>query len=957
MVKFGKQYRLLQLDEWKKYYLDYKGLKHKIRLMKRVLVKDLADNEKANRPSLLSTPILPEEIEKNEELFKDKKGEHLKEFIDLLIKEFQKSYAFFAGIEKALTKKINTHLYTQTSYSTYSIAELSKEMKSLSLTIYLAKCLNAFVNDIMMAIKKILKKFDKNFAQIYGLLTPHIILKLLSKDKSQLEHMLQLNAIDEISIISEKCASELKKYFDQNNDNSNKDNLEYSQTFLSKYNDTLKYIRDIDELIYFKSQYRDWVDYISKKKDKKSSKILENDIFNPILSASYYKDNLLDKFLSTKDAFEEIKTLQKKISLVNKRNIILIFTQSFFYNSLLTCIFPVLYYYEYIKAIKQSKIEIKNGAIANSDSIFKIPLMNVFIFMVVASTYFGQWISIFLFYNYMSIKKIKFSYILSYSFILVGSLIYILSIFYRQGHYKLRAVILGGARLLIGFGANPMIGKKYLTLYTPKYLLPLLSKIYLIIEISGLILGPCISALFCFISIGEICSVLNCIGYYGVLGSIILIIINHFLFIPPGDDNFSVVINQTNDDVNISVSKAFINNNFEDDEDTQDKEFYRLQKEKNEKKKAGLEPTKSDEVQIEVNDNEPTKSNVGISNTASNANFKDEKEEDDTNYNKIIENAGEGPGQNEIAENYYNNVDIGRYSDLDISHISTEERDTMQALIDKLIDYQEKSNFTYINMVPRTLDDIILNEQKTFGYMNRNFAIMLILLLTNNLIKENLIMFSSYSLLYLVYNNGNLINDIKAQLSDINKVNNKKFLTEYTQSNRGAIQIICLLISTELILQILSIFFIMPFYKVNVIFKKNLIIFMIASIIFMLPLSLLGFIKEAYIPIVAIDILLHKIIEVMCSCYLVYLIPPQWKYAHMRASSLPIYLMTLGKMFACFVCFIAYDDRKRDILALNHHLLILIAFVIYGLMGLIIAKSPNFRVKALARVLRKRAME
>ena len=344
----------------------------------------------------------------------------------------------------------------------------------------------------------------------------------------------------------------------------------------------------------------------------------------------------------------------------------------------------------------------------------------------------------------MSIKKIKFSYTLSYSFILVGSLIYILSIFYRQGHYKLRAVILGGARLLIGFGANPMIGKKYLTLYTPKYLLPLLSKIYLIIEISGLILGPCISALFCFISIGEICSVLNCIGYYGVLGSIILIIINHFLFIPPGDDNFSVVINQTNDDVNISVSKAYVNNNFEDDEDTQDKEFYRLQKEKNEKKKAGLEPTKSDEVQIEVNDNEPTKSNVGISNTASNANFRDEKEDDDTNYNKIMDNAGEGLGKNEMAENYYNNVDTGRYSDVDLS---TEQRDTIKEIEAKLYEYQEKSNFTYIDMMPRTLDDIILNEQKTYGYMNRNFVIMLALLLTNNLIKENLISFYSNNML------------------------------------------------------------------------------------------------------------------------------------------------------------------------------------------------------------------
>ena len=947
MVKFGKQYRLLQLDEWKKYYLDYKGLKHKIRLMKRVLAKDLADNEKINRPSLLSTPILPDEIEKNEDLFKDKKGEHLKEFIDLLIKEFQKSYTFFAGIEKALIKKINTHLYTQTSYSTYTMAELSKEMKNLSLTIYLAKCLNAFINDIMMAIKKILKKFDKNFAQIYGLLTPHIILKLLSKDKSELEHILQLNVIDEISIISEKCASELKKYFDQNNENTNTDNIEYRQAFLDKYNDTLKYIRDIDELIYFKTQYKDWVDYLSKKKDKKSTKFLENDIFNPILSASYYKDNLLDKFLSTKDAFNEIKTIQKKISPVNKRNIILIFTQTFFYNSLLTCIFPLLFYYEYIRAIKQNKIDE-----INNKKIFDIPLMNIFIFMIVGATYLGQWISIFFFYNYMSIKKIKFSYMLSYSFILIGSLIYILSIIYHQGHYKLRAVILGGARLLIGLGSNPMIGKKYLTLYTPKYLLPFLSKIYLIIEMSGLILGPCISSILCFISIGEICCVFNCIGYYGVIGSIILIILNHFLFVPPGDENFSVVINQTKDDVNMSVSKAYVNNNFEDDEDTQDKEFYRLQKEKNEKKKAGLEPTKSDEVQIEVSDNEPTKSNVGISNTASNANFKDEKEEDDNNYNKIMDNAGEGLGQNEIAENYYNNVDTGRYSELDISHISTEERETMQAIINKLFEYQEKSNFTYINMMPRTLDDIILNEQKTFGYMNRNFAIMLILLLFNNLIKENLIMFSSYCLLYAIYDKGSLINKIK----DIPNLKTTD-LTKYAQSKREPLQIICCLISVELILQILSIFFIMPFYKVNIIFKKNLIIFMIASIICMIPLSLLDIIREAYIPIVAIDILLHKIIEVMCSCYLVYLIPPQWKYAHMRASSLPIYLMTLGKIFACFVCFIAYDDKDKDILALNHHLLILIAFIIYGIIGLVILKSPNFRVKALARVLRKRAIE
>ena len=901
MVKYGKQYRQLQLDEWKKYYFDYKALKHKIRQMKRVLVKDIKVKEKEGRPSLLSTPLLPEEIEKDAEgsnIFKDKKGENLKEFIELFIKEFRKSYDFFINIEKVLVKKVNTHLYTQTSYSTYSLAELSKEMKSLSLTIYLTKCLNAFINDIMVAMKKILKKFDKNFSHLFGLITPHIILKLLSKDNSELDNLLQFRIIDEISIIAENSTSELKRYFDQNNENSNPDNIKYRSDFITNYNNTLKYIKDIDELIYFKTQYRDWVDYISKKKDKKSTKYLENDIFNPILSSSYYKDNLLDKFLSTKDAFNEIKTMQKKISLVNKRNIILILTQTFFYNSLLTCIFPVLF----------------NFMTTENNTSIKNYLLNIFIFLIVGATYLGQLASIFFFYNYMSIKKIKFSYILSYSFIIIGSLIYILCIILKKNNL-LTSFILMGSRLLIGLGSNPMIGKKYLTLYTPKYLLPTLSKIYLIIEFCGLILGPSITALLIFIDSGKGFSKSNCVGYYGIIGSVILVLINQFFFVSPGDSNFSMVVNQGKEDVNMSSSQA-IQANFDDDDDSQDKEFYKMQKERNERKKAGLEPTRSDEVHIEVNDNQATKSNAAISNTASNVNFNEKEEEEDTNYNKIMEHAGEGLG----------NVDTGRFSGVDLSNV---QRDTIKEIEAKLYEYQEKANFTYINMMPRTIDDIILNEQKTFGYMNRNFVIMLFLLFTNNLIKENLIVFSSYYLL-LAFNE--------------------------TDGNKK-IQIICLLTSAELVLQMISLFFIMPFYKVNIIFKKNLIIFMIASIVFMVPLTFLDGKYKIYLPFASFDILLHKIIEIRCSCYLVYLMPPQWKYAHIRASSLPIYLMTIGKILACIVCFICYDYSDIKLYKYNQIILIGIAFIVYGIIGLVILKSPNFRVKALARILRKKAVE
>ena len=579
MVKFGKEYRKLQLDEWKKYYMDYKGLKRKIKEMKQILFKELRQSEGA-RPELLSTPLIPDDLddiekakdnEKLSTVYNDEKGEHLREFIELLIQEFKKSYTFFVGIEKVLIKKMNTHLYTQTSYSTYSLAELSKEMKSLSLTIYLAKCLNGFINDIMMAMKKILKKFDKNFSKLFGIITPHLILQLLTKKNSELEYMLDFKIIDEISTISESNIKELKKYYDQNNEN---DNIEQKEAFIEKYNETLGYIEDIEELTYFKTQYQEWVDFLGGRNTiRKGFKYFENDIFNPILSSSYYRDNLLDKFLTTKEAFKEAENMQNSITKENKRNIILILVQAFFYNSLLSCIFPILYYYEYIRSL-----DYENG-IYNS-----LWFVNMFLFLVVCPTYFAQYLSIFFFYNYTSRKKIKFSYLLSYIFILLGSILYIFSIFSHQGHFKVRAFILGISRSLIGLGSNPMVGKKYITIYSPRYYLPLISKIYLFVELSGYIIGPCIVALLIFLQFGEFFCLFNCIGYHGAIGSFILFILHSIFFIPPQNENFLIMKNTIKGDINKSFSQT-IDKHFEDVEDTQDKEFYRLQKEKSEKKK------------------------------------------------------------------------------------------------------------------------------------------------------------------------------------------------------------------------------------------------------------------------------------------------------------------------------------------------------------------------------------
>ena len=70
-----------------------------------------------------------------------------------------------------------------------------------------------------------------------------------------------------------------------------------------KKDEILKYMKEIDEFTYFKIQYGDWFYYIKEENDKltkHNQKLLENDIFNPNLSASYKCDNIIMKFLSKK---------------------------------------------------------------------------------------------------------------------------------------------------------------------------------------------------------------------------------------------------------------------------------------------------------------------------------------------------------------------------------------------------------------------------------------------------------------------------------------------------------------------------------------------------------------------------------------------------------------------------------------------------------------------------------
>ncbi len=116
----------------------------------------------------------------------------------------------------------------------------------------------------------------------------------------------------------------------------------------------------------------------------------------------------------------------------------------------------------------------------------------------------------------------------------------------------------------------------------------------------------------------------------------------------------------------------------------------------------------------------------------------------------------------------------------------------------------------------------------------------------------------------------------------------------------------------------------------------------------MVPLTIKGLIINnsywLYFILINIDILLNSIIEVISSCFLTYLTPPGWKFAHINAGALPLYLMTFGKFCGCLIGF-AYSSGNS---LLNHYIITSLTVIGYCPIAIYIMLSPNFRVKSIA---------
>ena len=367
MAKFGKKYRSLQINEWRSHYLDYKRLKQKIKSIKQKIDKDISngtfifDLEENGMPSLNVIPIESRRATLNVNnltiLYTRKYGKDLEEFVEILDEELNKYYSFYILLEQELYQKVNNHLYTQTNYQNYSLLDIYNEMNKLHKTAFLIKCLNSFSYDNLNAIKNILKKFDNKLGIYCGNIEyKYISYQLSIKEENKLKYLLQSKTVDEALAICESNLTELLKYYQnqnklgiiipiQNNEtnNQNKQNGEISTNFIdnneqiTKNNllhqdlnqnnirlkiteikqEILNNLKESDDLTYFKIQYGDWFYFLDEDECplKQREKFLENAIFNPILSSTFRKDNIISKFISNKKCLEEVEKLQSKISI------------------------------------------------------------------------------------------------------------------------------------------------------------------------------------------------------------------------------------------------------------------------------------------------------------------------------------------------------------------------------------------------------------------------------------------------------------------------------------------------------------------------------------------------------------------------------------------------------------------------------------------------------------------
>jgi hypothetical protein len=484
------------------------------------------------------------------------------------------------------------------------------------------------------------------------------------------------------------------------------------------------------------------------------------------------------------------------------------------------------------------------------------------------------------------------------------------------------------------------VARNYIVIYSPKSYLIKISKRYSYINFFGYALGPLVMMILLLIpDIGDqediiVYNTKNSIGWYGIIVSAILFIINMFFFTKETSEKFEMIKDQINLQIAIneeeeeSGNKPKKNKKIFGKKGIGDKDIEKIL-EKNDIMEGLIPEDKEKDISINEEPKEEKKENEDklIVNDEINTNMPEKEEPKSDEKIPINEEPKEiidKPDSDSNKRNdsqvnisiLTNNIDTGMSSS---PVLSLQQKKLINKLENQLDEFNEKSNFTNINLIPNSIDELIMKERNTFGYLKINLLIIFSLLFFTNFIKENMLFLYTY----ILFNN----DEIKDEL-------------------------ICLILSGIFLFQIISLFFILPLKKINIFIKRYLLIFISATIIFISPLLYTRLLTEG-IFVLSISVLgiatFSNIITVLISCYLSYLFPPRWNYIIGRS---PIYVISAGKALGIFICLFIKIN-----LEFNFYFVFALCVIFYGCVLVFLIVYKDFRIKIIARIIRKKALE
>jgi hypothetical protein len=421
MVKFGKEFRTKQIEQYKNKYFNYKEYKQ--------LIKSMINDLKVTN-----------EIE-------SKKNEFKNTFRTKINSDLKRIFIYFVKEERLLYKKINSHLYRRENYNDYQNKEYYAELYEIYEISNNSLNLSTYVYYNIKAIIKILKKFNKKIINNINIDFKYdYIANDLEGENSDLLYIYKFKIIDEVNILIEDLIKTLKKAFkfkknllgkitNSKDEKLNQNDEIYYQKFKDFYKRTKINIKLIDKISFnFTDLFKPWNIYL-KNKDELTDKLMKirNNSINSEEDRSFsniIEQKSINKFCCSKNILI---------------NVICTYFHTFLYMFSYSVIIPNNYYY---------LTELDNYK-DNAYLLYALIMVSVPIGTIISFSYETVCFK----------NSTKYSIIISLSLQILGNIMYIVEIQFEKHHMFYLLII---SRVFIGLSAIRTTNKMYLANYLPK---------------------------------------------------------------------------------------------------------------------------------------------------------------------------------------------------------------------------------------------------------------------------------------------------------------------------------------------------------------------------------------------------------------------------------------------------------------------------------------------------------